>query len=104
MLRHAVAILSALLLSVSLHAADADKASYTATVDGVSCSACREHVETALKKLPGVLAVSFAKGDTENSAKATFASSSGSLAKEDVIKALGKDAETYTVVNLEKSK
>ncbi|RBP43863.1 heavy-metal-associated domain-containing protein [Roseimicrobium gellanilyticum] len=102
--RLVVTALSALSLAASLHAADTEKASYTATVSGVTCSACKAHVEVALKKLPGVDGVTFEKGDKEETVKANFKSSSSTLAKDDVVTALGKDAETYTVVALDKSK
>jgi hypothetical protein len=36
--------------------------------------------------------------------KASFQSSSATLAKDDVVKALGKDAESYTIVSFDKSK
>jgi copper chaperone CopZ len=105
MFRLVVTAVSALFLVTSLQAADeADKSSYTATVTGVVCSACKAHVEVALKKLPGVESVTFEKGDKEETQKAIFKSSSPTLAKDDVVKALGKDAETYTVVALDKSK
>jgi copper chaperone CopZ len=77
---------------------------YTATVNGVVCSACKEHVTVALKKLPGVQTVSFAKGDKEGTATVTFNSSSPTLTKEDAVKALGDDAKHYEVVSLEKAK
>ena len=105
MFRLVITTVSALFLATCLHAADdADKSSYTATVTGVVCSACKGHVEVALKKLPGVESVTFEKGEKEETQKAIFKSSSPTLAKDDVVKALGKDAETYTVVALDKAK
>jgi copper chaperone CopZ len=95
----------ALALCSLSHAAEPAKATdYTATLNGVVCSACKEHVTVALKKLPGVEAVSFAKGDKEGTATVTFNSSSPTLTKEDAIKALGDDARTYEVVSLDKAK
>jgi copper chaperone CopZ len=76
---------------------------YKATVNGIVCSACKEHVTVALKKLPGVQTVSFAKGEKEGSATVTFNSSSAALTKDDAVKALGDDAKTYEVVSLEKT-
>lgn len=92
------------LTTAALHAGDAEKTSYTATVSGIVCSACKAHVETALKTLPGVESVTFEKADKDEAPKAIFKSSSPSLTKDDVVKALGKDAETYTVVALDKTK
>jgi copper chaperone CopZ len=76
---------------------------YKATVNGIVCSACKEHVTVALKKLPGVQTVSFAKGEKEGTATVTFNSTSPSLSKDDAVKALGDDAKTYEVVSLEKT-
>jgi copper chaperone CopZ len=104
MFRLVLAAVAAVFMTASLHAEDADKSAYTATVTGVVCSACKAHVESALKKLPGVESVTFEKGDKDETQKAIFKSSSATLAKDDVVKALGKDAETYTVVALDKSK
>ena len=77
---------------------------YTATVSGVVCSACKAHVTAALKKLPGVETVNYARGDKEGTATVTFNSSSASLTKEDAVKALGEDAKTYEVITLEKAR
>jgi copper chaperone CopZ len=87
------------------HAAEPAKATdYTATVKGVVCSACKEHVTVALKKLPGVETVSFAKGDKADTAVVTFNSSAPALTREDAVKALGEDAQHYEVVTLEKAR
>lgn len=92
-------------LSVIVSAAEPSQATdYTATVNGVVCAACKEHVTVALKKLPGVETVSFARGDKEGTATVTFNSSSASLTKDDAVKALGDDAKTYQVLSLEKAK
>jgi copper chaperone CopZ len=94
----------AALFTATCPAAEPAKATdYKATVNGIVCSACKEHVTVALKKLPGVQTVSFAKGDKEGSATVTFNSSSPALTKDDAVKALGDDAKTYEVVSLEKT-
>jgi copper chaperone CopZ len=86
-------------------AGDTNKATdYTATVNGVVCSACKEHVTAALKKLPGVQTVSFARGEKEGAATVTFNSTAPGLTREDAVKALGEDAKTYEVLSLEKLK
>ena len=91
----------ALSLCSLLSAAEPTKATdYTATVTGVVCSACKEHVTVAFKKLPGVQNVSFAKGEKEGTQSVTFNSSSPSLTKDDAIKALGEDAKSYEVLSL----
>ncbi len=103
--RTLVTTLSACLAAATALAADtAPKTAYTATVTGVVCASCRAHVETAVKKLPGVENVTFQKGFKDDTQEVHFASSSASLAKEDVIKALGDDAQTYQVVALNKDK
>lgn len=103
LLRHLAPALALSLLSL-LHAAEPTKATdYTATVSGVVCSACKAHVTTAFKKLPGVETVSFAKGDKEGTQTVTF-NSTAALTKEDAIKALGEDAKNYEVLALEKTK
>jgi copper chaperone CopZ len=87
------------------HAAEPTKATdYAATVKGVVCSACKEHITVALKKLPGVETVSFAKGDKADTAVVTFNSTAPALTKEDAVKALGEDAKHYEVVTLEKAR
>lgn len=92
------------LCAIAPAAEPAQATDYTATVNGVVCAACKEHLTVALKKLPGVQTVSFAKGDKEGSATVTFNSSSPTLTKEDAVKALGDDAKTYQVVSLEKAR
>lgn len=90
-----------------IHAEEPAKAvatDYTATINGVVCSACKAHVTAALKKLPGVENVSIARGDKEGTATVTFNSSSAALTRDDAVKALGEDAKTYEVLSLEKSK
>jgi copper chaperone CopZ len=77
---------------------------YTATVNGVVCAACKAHVTAAIKKLPGVETVSFAKGDKDGTAVVTFNSTAPALTKDDAVKALGEDAKEFEVLSLEKSK
>lgn len=96
--------LSFSLLSFAQAADPAQATDYKATVSGVVCSACKAHVTEALKKLPGVETVSFAKGDKAGTATVTFNSTAPSLTKEDAVKALGEDAKSYEVVSLEKTK
>jgi hypothetical protein len=105
-IRHLVPVFAVVLsLFAFTQAAEPAKATdYTATVGGVVCAACKEHVTAAFKKLPGVSTVSFAKGDKEGTATVTFNSTAPVLAKEDAIKALGENAKTYEVISLEKTK
>ena len=85
--------------------ADGEKATpYTATVTGVVCGSCKMHVTEALKKLPGVDNIHFAKGEKENTQEVTFSSTSESLSKDDAVKALGTQASRYEVLALNKAK
>lgn len=77
---------------------------YTAEVTGVVCAACKSHVTAALKKLPGVDKVEFAKGEKEGVQKVTFASTTSSLTKADAIKALGDASSQYAIISLDKAK
>lgn len=104
LLRRLVPAFVLALLSLTQAADTARATDYTATVNGVVCSACKEHVTAALKKLPGVQTVSFAKGEKEGTATVTFNSTAPALTKEDAVKALGDDAKSYEVLSLEKSK
>ncbi|TLD70033.1 hypothetical protein FEM03_14995 [Phragmitibacter flavus] len=97
---------AALLLTLNSlgHSADEGKSiPYTATVTGVVCGSCKAHVTEAFKKLPGVEEVRFAKGEKEGTQVVSFNAASTTLAKEDVVKTLGKDAARYEVLALEKS-
>src|SRR5436190_14840722 len=76
---------------------------YTATVNGVVCAACQAHVTAAIKKLPGVEVVSFAKGDKDGTAIVTFNSTAPTLTKADAVKALGEHAKEFEVLSLEKA-
>lgn len=93
---------AAFTMAVSLHAEEPAKTSYTATVTGVVCGSCRTHVETAVKKLPGAGDITFQKGFKDETQQVLFTATSATLVKEDVIKALGEDAESYKVLSLEK--
>ena len=104
LLRLLAATLFLSLVSMAAAADPAKATDYTATVNGVVCSACKAHVTAARKKLPGVETVSFAKGDKEGAAVVTFNSTAPALTKDDAVKALGEDAKIYEVLSLEKSK
>lgn len=87
----------------SVFAADKGKSiPYTATVTGVVCASCKAHITHAFKKLPGVEEIRFAKGDKDGTQVVSFNAASESLAREDVIKALGEDAKHYQVIELQK--
>jgi len=89
---------------ISNAADDGNPVPYTATVTGVVCGSCKAHVAEALKKLPGVENIQFAKGEKENTQQVTFSSTSATLSKDDAVKALGDQASRYEVLALNKAK
>ncbi len=91
-------------LGTFVHAGDAVPTPYTAIVTGIVCQSCKATVAAAMKKLPGVRDVEFAKGDKEGSQKITFSSTSDALTKNDAELALGDHQKEFTVVSLEKSR
>jgi copper chaperone CopZ len=99
-----VPALAATLFFIAKAEEPAKSTDYTATVNGVVCAACKAHVTAAIKKLPGVDAVSFAKGDKDGTAIVTFNSTAPTLTKEDAVKALGENAKEFEVLSLEKAK
>ena len=80
-----------------LHAEDSAKTKYTAVVSGVVCQDCRATVTAAMKKLPGVAEVEFAKGEKPGLQKVSFAAASAKLTKEDAVKALGDHAKEFEI-------
>lgn len=98
----AILILSLLGFGVLLRAEDAAQIPYTAVVTGVVCQSCKNALTVALKKLPGVKEVEFAKGDKPGTQKLTFKSSSGTLSKSDAETALGDHAKEFTVVSFDR--
>ena len=91
-------------LGTLLRAGDATPTQYTAVVTGIVCQSCKTTVVDALKKLPGVKEVEFAKGDKEGSHKLTFTAASGTLTKNDAELALGEYVKEFAVVTFERSK
>ncbi len=87
-----------------LGADDGKPAQYCAVVTGIVCQTCKTTVVDALKKLPGVKEVDFAKGDKEGSHKLTFTANSSSLTKNDAERALGEHAKEFAIVTFERSK
>ena len=97
-------IFSLLGLGTFLRAGDAAPTQYTAVVTGIVCQSCKTTVVEAMKKLPGVKEVEFAKGDKEGSQKMTFSAASGTLTKNDAERALGEHLKEFAVVTFERSK
>lgn len=91
-------------LAPLLRAGDDKPTQYTAVVAGIVCQSCKTTVLEALKKLPGVKEVDFAKGDQEGAQKLTFTAKSDSLTKSDAERALGEHAKEFAVLTFERSK
>ena len=99
-------LLTALLGSLTFAKA-ADQPSshvYKGEIAGVACAACSKKVKASLEKLPGVTSVKLIPGGESGIAKIEIASTSGDITKASAIKALGKDAEDYTIILLEEAK
>jgi copper chaperone CopZ len=91
-------------LAPLLRAGDAKPTRYTAVVTGIVCQSCKATVVDALKKLPGVTEVDFAKGDSEGAHKLTFTAKSDALTKNDAERALGEHAKEFAIVAFERAK
>jgi copper chaperone CopZ len=99
-------LLTFLLLATTglLHAADPALHTYKGEVAGVMCSACSNHVQTALKTLPGVKDVTVLPAKNGGLPVLTVTSTSAALTKEAAIKALGDKANQYVIQSLQLQK
>lgn len=75
---------------------------YRGEVAGVMCSACSNHVKTALSKLEGVTSVKVTRGEPGAPAKLEVVSSSLNLTREAAVKALGDYSKTYDIRSLKR--
>ncbi len=91
-------------LCLPLRAEDGAKTKYSATVTGIVCQACKAKVTAAMKTVPGVTEVNFAKGERAGLQIVSFAAATNALTKEDVVKALGEHAKEFTVQSFDKTK
>jgi copper chaperone CopZ len=93
------------LVASVLRAGDAPAANtYVTDVTGIVCQECKAKVTYAVKKLPGVKDVAFAKGEKPGEQKITFASSAAALQVKDLVEALGSAAAEFQVLSLDKVK
>ena len=88
----------------SLLAEDTLKTKYSATFTGIVCQECKAKVTAAMKTVPGVTEVNFAKGERAGLQIVSFAAATNALTKEDVVKALGEHAKEFTVQSFDKTK
>ena len=87
------------------HAADQPSAHlYKGEIARVACAACSKKVKASLEKLPGVTSIKLIPGGESGIAKIEIASTSADITKATAIKALGKEAEDYTIITLEEAK
>jgi copper chaperone CopZ len=77
---------------------------YTAVVAGLVCQNCKATVTEAMKKLPGVREVGFAKGEKPGQQKVTFAAASDKLTKDDAVRALAEHASEFEVLSFDKKR
>ncbi len=77
---------------------------YHGTIEGVACAACSKKINTSLEKLPGVTSIKLVPNAESGIAKVEIVSTSEAITKDAAIKALGKEAENYTILTLEETK
>ena len=102
-MRHLL-LLFLIAFNLPLHAADTARTKYSATVTGIVCQECKATVTAALKTLPGVAEVGFAKGAKPGLQTVTFAAASDALSKEDAVRALGEHAKEFIIQSFDKTK
>lgn len=73
---------------------------YTATMTGIVCSACKKKVRDSFTKKIGAIELQFAKGEKEGQQKVTFVSTKSGLTKDDAIKALAEFEDEFEVLAL----
>lgn len=98
-----VSIMMMLSLALSQsRAADAEYC-YQGEVAGVVCNACASNVKSALSKLEGVKEVRITLNKEGGNPRLTIISKSPAITREAAIKAMGKAAEHYEILSLEKT-
>ena len=73
---------------------------YQGEVAGVMCSACSNHVQTALEKISGVKNVTVLAAKDGGLPRLEITASSAQITREDCVKALGEQAKMYDVRSL----
>ena len=95
-MKHIVTVLILLLVPSVLKAAE-PLHRYEGEVTGVVCQVCSGKVKNALEHLPGVKSVKLKPGRTAGTALIQLESSSSALDLKSAVKALEKDASSYTI-------
>lgn len=99
-MKHLLSLLLSLIALVSCEAGEPVTFLYQGEVAGVMCSACCNHVESALSKLQGVQKVKVLPAKDGGVPRLEVTATSALLTKEDAVKALGDYAKTYDIRSL----
>lgn len=95
-MKHILSTLITLIATTLLQAAD-PVFQYEGEVTGVVCQVCSGKVKHSLEQLPGVKSVKLTSGKTPGTAVIQLDSTSKELSFDAAVKALGKDASSYTI-------
>ena len=99
-MKHILTLLLSLIAITSCTAAEPVTFVYQGEVAGVMCSACTNHVETALANIKGVQSVKVLPAKEGGVPKLELTASSATITREDAVKALGEYAKMYDVRSL----
>ena len=90
-------LLNILFVATSCTAAEPATYTYQGEVAGVMCSACSNHVETALAKIQGVQTVKVLPAKAGGIPRLEVTATTATLTQEDAVKALGEYAKMYDI-------
>lgn len=99
-MKHILTLLISLLTFAACTAGEPVLFTYQGEVAGVMCSACSNHVQSALAKIPGVKNVSVLAAKEGGVPRLEITAASATITREDCVKALGDSAKTYDVRSL----
>jgi copper chaperone CopZ len=103
-MKHILTVLLSLFTIVSCIAGELVTFTYQGEVAGVMCSACSNHVQTALEKIPGVKNVTVLAAKDGGLPRLEITATSATITREDCVKALGEQAKMYDVRSLKLAK
>ncbi|HRH97061.1 MAG TPA: cation transporter [Prosthecobacter sp.] len=99
-MKHILILILSLFTIVSCIAGEPVTFTYQGEVAGVMCSACSNHVQTALEKIPGVKNVTVLVAKDGGLPRLEITATSAKITREDCVKALGEQAKMYDVRSL----
>ena len=99
-MKHILPLLLSLFTILSCFAGEPVTFTYQGEVAGVMCSACSNHVQTALEKIPGVKSVTVLAAKDGGLPRLEITATSAKITREDCVKALGEQAKMYDVRSL----